>query len=61
MAAKKLKVTLIKSTLGAVPTNKPTLEALGFTNLDKTGELPDHAATAGALRKVARYVKVEEA
>ena len=31
MADKKLKVTLIKSTIGAVPKNKKTIEALGFT------------------------------
>ena len=54
MADKKLKVTLIKSTIGAVPKNKKTIEALGLTKLY-------NAATAGALRKVAPYVKVEEA
>ena len=60
MAEKKLKVTLIKSTIGAVPKNKKTIEALGLSKLYKTVELPDNAATAGALRKVAPYVKVEE-
>ena len=55
MADKKLKVTLIKSTIGAVPKNKKTIEALGLTKLYKTVELPDNAATAGALRKVAPY------
>ena len=57
MADKKLKVTLVKSTIGAVPKNKKTIEALGLNKLYKTVELPD---TAGALRKVAPYVKVEE-
>ena len=61
MADKKLKVTLIKSTIGAVPKNKKTIEALGLTKLYKTVELPDNAATAGALRKDAPYVKDEEA
>ena len=60
MAEKKLKVTLIKSTIGAVPKNKKTIEALGLSKRYKTGELPDNAATAGELRKVAPYVKVEE-
>ena len=46
MADKKLKVTLIKSTIGAVPKNKKTIEALGLTKLYKTVELPDNAATA---------------
>ena len=30
MADKKLKVTLVKSTIGAVPKNKKTIEALGL-------------------------------
>ena len=46
MAEKKLKVTLIKSTIGAVPKNKKTIEALGLSKLYKTVELPDNAATA---------------
>ena len=60
MADKKVKVTLIKSTIGAVPKNKKTIEALGLTKLNKTVELPDNAATQGAIRKVEPYVKVEE-
>ena len=58
--ADKVKVTLIKSTIGAVPKNKKTIEALGLTKLNKTVELPDNAATQGAIRKVAPYLKVEE-
>ena len=58
--ADRVKVTLIKSTIGAVPKNKKTIEALGLTKLNKTDELPNNASTAGALRKVAPYVKVEE-
>ena len=58
--ADRVKVTLIKSTIGAVPKNKKTIEALGLTKLGKTVELPNNAATQGAVRKVAPYVKVEE-
>ena len=58
--ADKVKVTLIKSTIGAVPKNRKTIEALGLTKMHKTVELPNNAATAGALRKVAPYVKVDE-
>ena len=60
MADKTVKVPLIKSTIGAVPKNKKTIEALGLTKLNKSVELPDNVATQGALRKVAPYVKVEE-
>ena len=58
--AEKLKITLVKSPIGAIPKQKATVEALGLKKLNKTVELPDNAATAGALRKVAPYVKVEE-
>ena len=40
---------------------KEKIEALGLTKLHKTVELPNNAATQGALRKVAPYVNVEEA
>lgn len=60
MTDKKLKVTLVKSTIGAVPKNKATIEALGLRKLNSFVELPDNAATQGAIRKVAPYVKVEE-
>lgn len=60
MAEKKLKVTLVKSTIGAVPKNKKTIEALGLTKLYKTVELPDNAATRGMIHQVKHLVKVEE-
>ena len=58
--AKTLKVTLIKSTIGSVPKNKATVEAMGLTKLNKTVELPDNDATRGQIRMVAHLVKVEE-
>lgn len=58
--ADRVRVTLIRSTIGAVPKNKKTIEALGLRKLNKTVELPNNAATQGALRKVAPYIKVEE-
>ena len=56
-----LKITLVKSTIGAVPKHKKTVEALGLTKLHKTVELPDNAATRGMIKQVQRLVKVEEA
>ena len=61
MADKKLKITLVKSPIGAVPKNKKTVEALGLTKMHKTVELPDNAATRGMIRQVSHLVKVEEA
>ena len=60
MAEKMLKITLVKSTIGAVPKNKATVEAMGLTKLNKTVELPDNDATRGMIRKVNHLVKVEE-
>ena len=60
MAEKKLKITLIKSTIGAVPKNRKTVEAMGLTKLHKTVEMPDNDATRGMIQRVRHLVKVEE-
>ena len=56
-----LKVTFVKSTIGAVPKHKKTVEALGLRKLNKTVVLPDNAATRGMVKQVRHLVKVEEA
>ncbi len=56
-----LKVTLVKSPIGAVPKHKKTVEALGLRKMNKTVELPDNAATRGMVKQVQHLVKVEEA
>ena len=58
--ADKLKITLVKSTIGAIPKHKKTVEALGLKKLHKTVELPDNAATRGMIHQVKLLVKVEE-
>ena len=58
--ADKLKVTLVKSTIGAIPKHRATVEALGLKKLNKTVELPNNAATKGMLQQVRHLVKVEE-
>ena len=60
MAEKKLRVTLVKSTIGAVPKNKKTVAALGLRKVNKTVELPDNDSVRGMLRMVNHLVKVEE-
>ena len=55
-----LKITLVKSTIGAVPKHKKTVEALGLRKVNKTVELPDNAATRGMINQVQHLVKVEE-
>ncbi len=56
----RLKVTLVKSPIGAVPKNKAVVEALGLRKLNQTREYPDNPAVRGALAKVSHLVKVEE-
>lgn len=56
-----LRITLVKSTIGAVPKHKRTVEALGLKKLHKTVELPDNAATRGMIKQVSYMLKVEEA
>ena len=56
-----LKITLVKSTIGAVPKHRRTVEALGLNKMHKTVELPDNAATRGMIKQVQHLVKVEEA
>ena len=61
MADKMLKVTLVKSTISAVPKHKRTVEAMGLKKLNKTVLLPDNAATRGQIQQVGYLLKVEEA
>ena len=58
--ADKLKITLVKSPIGAIPKHKKTVEALGLRKLNKTVELPDNASTRGMVAQVRHLVKVEE-
>lgn len=60
IVAGKLKITLVKSTIGAVPKNRKTVEALGLRKLNKTVEMPDNAAVRGMVQQVRHLVKVEE-
>ena len=57
---KKLKITLVKSTIGANPKNRRIVEALGYKKLNSTIIRPDNDAMRGALRHISHMVKVEE-
>ena len=60
MADKMLKVTLVQSTIGAVPKNRKTVESMGLRKLNHSVVLPDNAATRGQIRQVGHMLKVEE-
>ena len=61
MAEKMLKITLVKSPIGAVPKNRAVVEAMGLRKLNKTVLMPDNDATRGMIKKVGYMLKVEEA
>ncbi|MGI6204901.1 MAG: 50S ribosomal protein L30 [Anaerovoracaceae bacterium] len=58
--AKKVKVTLTRSTIGATPKQKKVVEALGLKKMHQTVELVDNEMTRGAVRKVEHLVTIEE-
>ena len=58
--AGKLKITLVKSPIGAVPKQRATVEALGLKKVNKTVEMPDNASVRGMVKQIQHLVKVEE-
>lgn len=56
----KLNVTLVKSTIGAIPKHKKTIEALGLRKLHSVVLHEDNAAIRGMLHHVKHLIKVEE-
>lgn len=57
---KKLKITLVKSTIGALKDQQAAVKALGLKKTNSTVEQPDNACIRGMLFKVRHLVKVEE-
>ena len=54
-----IKATLRKSTIGALPQIKATVESLGFSRMKQTRDLPDNPAVRGMLKAVNFLVAVE--
>lgn len=55
-----LKITLVKSTIGAIPKHKKTVEALGLKKTNSSVVQKDNEAIRGMLHQVKHLVKVEE-
>ena len=55
----KIRVTLVKSTIGQVQSVKGTVAALGLKKIRSSKELDDTPAIQGMIKKVAHLVKVE--
>jgi large subunit ribosomal protein L30 len=59
MAEKKLKVTLVKSTIGTRQDHRATVRGLGLRKLNHSVELQDTPAIRGMITKVAYLLKCE--
>ena len=56
---KRVKITLVKSTIGFNKEQAKTVEGMGLRRLGHTVELPDNDATRGMILKVRHLVSVE--
>ena len=61
MADATLKITLVRSAIGAKPKQRGTLRALGLRKIDQTVELPDRPEIRGMVAKVPHLVRVDNA
>jgi len=59
-AAKRVKVTLVRSPIGFNRTQGKTVEGLGLRRIRHTVELPDTPETRGMIHKVRHLVTVTE-
>jgi large subunit ribosomal protein L30 len=55
-----LRITQLRSTIGAKPKQRGTLRALGLRRINQTVELPDRPEIRGMVEKVPHMVRVEE-
>ena len=61
MSAKKLKVTLVRSTNGRLAAHKACVSGLGLRRMHHTVEVIDTPENRGMINKVNYMLKVEEA
>ena len=60
-AEKKIKITLVRSTIGCLEKQKKTVEALGLKKIRSSVVKPDNACTRGMIFVVRHLVSVEDA
>ena len=58
--AKRLKITLVRSTIGFNRTQDETVIGLGLRRINHSVELPDTPETRGMIHKVRHLVTVQE-
>lgn len=56
----KLKVTLVRSTIGVIPKHRKTIQALGLKKINSFNIHEDNDAIRGMVEQVKHLVKVEE-
>lgn len=57
----RVRVTLVRSTIGRPKDQELTVRAMGIKKMHQTVELVDDASTRGMITKVSHLVRVEEA
>ena len=58
--AQKVKITLLKSTIGQKPDKRATVRSLGLKKINSTVEHEESPAIRGMIASVSHLVKVEE-
>ncbi len=58
--AKKLRITLVRSSIGYTERQKATVRALGLRKLNQTVEHNDNPAVRGMVQSVTHLLEVEE-
>lgn len=58
-AGKKVKVTLVKSTIGTIKSHRECVRGLGLRRMHHTVEVEDTPAVRGMINKVSYLVKCE--
>jgi large subunit ribosomal protein L30 len=58
-AGKTIKVTLVRSLIGAMESHRATVRGLGLRRINSTSEVIDTPATRGMINKVSYLVKCE--
>ena len=57
---RRLKITLVKSTIGFNRTQAKTVQGMGLRRINHSVDLPDTPATRGMIHKVRHLVTVSE-
>ncbi len=55
-----LKIKLVKSTIGAIPKHRKTVQALGLRKLNQEVEKQDNPQMRGMIKQVAHLLEITE-